>query len=372
MSSLLEQAIIDAKTLKETARKNAEAAILEKYSAEIKNSIETLLEQDEPVAAGAEASAAETTPEIDLDLGAAAGPSPETKKMVDSIPPAYLGENNMEEIELDLDSLVEKVDMMKKELNVQSVETPETYSKPVEQTPQRIAQDTIAEGESSMPEAGEEEEESLEESFELDEKIQEELTVDMEVVVPGGLQGNKIETDKQMAVAKALEAQLEDLKEHLSIKDAEIESLQEELATANLTLEESKSMVVETKAKLKKSMAINLQLKESFELFSNKINEVNVINARLLYTNKVLRNASLNERQRNQIAEAISNASTVEEAKTVYETLQRSMESLVEKRSAPQSLTEAVSKTASPFLPRTTNTVDPTQDRWKILAGIKK
>jgi hypothetical protein len=36
MSSLLEQAIIDAAALKEAAIKNAEAAILNKYSADIK------------------------------------------------------------------------------------------------------------------------------------------------------------------------------------------------------------------------------------------------------------------------------------------------------------------------------------------------
>ena len=46
MSSLLEQAIIDAKMLKETARKNAEAQILDKYSKEIKQSLEMLLEQE--------------------------------------------------------------------------------------------------------------------------------------------------------------------------------------------------------------------------------------------------------------------------------------------------------------------------------------
>ena len=39
MSSLLEQAIIDAKMIKEAAKKNAEAAILEHYTEEIKQKI---------------------------------------------------------------------------------------------------------------------------------------------------------------------------------------------------------------------------------------------------------------------------------------------------------------------------------------------
>ena len=47
MSSLLEQAIVDAKALKEAALKNAEATIIDKYSAEVKSTLNQLLEQDE-------------------------------------------------------------------------------------------------------------------------------------------------------------------------------------------------------------------------------------------------------------------------------------------------------------------------------------
>ena len=45
MSEMLEQAIIDADALKEAALKNAENAILEKYSGEIKTALDKLLEQ---------------------------------------------------------------------------------------------------------------------------------------------------------------------------------------------------------------------------------------------------------------------------------------------------------------------------------------
>ncbi len=47
MSTMLEQAIIDAAALKEAAVKNAESLIIEKYSTEIKETIDNLLEQDE-------------------------------------------------------------------------------------------------------------------------------------------------------------------------------------------------------------------------------------------------------------------------------------------------------------------------------------
>ena len=47
MSSLLEQAIIDAQALREAAVKNAESAILDKYSTDIREAVESLLEQEE-------------------------------------------------------------------------------------------------------------------------------------------------------------------------------------------------------------------------------------------------------------------------------------------------------------------------------------
>ncbi len=49
MSSLLEAAIVDAKALKEAALKNAETLLVEKYAQEVKNTMDTLLEQENPL-----------------------------------------------------------------------------------------------------------------------------------------------------------------------------------------------------------------------------------------------------------------------------------------------------------------------------------
>ena len=47
MSNMLEQAIVDAKALREAAVKSAESAIVEKYNSEVKDALHKLLEQDE-------------------------------------------------------------------------------------------------------------------------------------------------------------------------------------------------------------------------------------------------------------------------------------------------------------------------------------
>jgi DNA-directed RNA polymerase beta' subunit len=46
MSSMLDQAIVDAKELKEAAIKSAESTIIEKYSQEIKEAVDTMLNKE--------------------------------------------------------------------------------------------------------------------------------------------------------------------------------------------------------------------------------------------------------------------------------------------------------------------------------------
>jgi len=372
MSSMLDQAIIDAKLLQETAQKKAEASIIKKYEPEIKKAIQMLLEQDD--ALGGDSTAGDmpaTEPEqtaAPLDMGgmdAMSGgeASPETKKFVKDIPAAYLGEDNSQEIEINLDSIVEKIDAMEKELNIMAPDLSTPAHEVVPQAnPTRIAQDTLAESSEQVEETEELEEEVVEEDT-----LEEELTLDIGNVSAGGIHANEIELKRQHDIAKALAAQNAELQEQLRVRDEEFAALEEKLSTVFTSLKE-------TKSKLNKSAQINVQLKEGFELLTKKIGEVNLTNARLLYTNKTLGNVSLNERQKKQIAESISKSKSVEEAKTIYETLQKSAQVVVEKRTAPQSLTEAINRAPSAFLPRkdADQALNPERDRWQRIAGIKK
>ena len=75
MSSLLEEAIVDAKALKEAALKNAETAVLEKYARDVKSALNTLLEQEEdPMDMG------ELGGDLDIGLGAGAGAPPQAAR----------------------------------------------------------------------------------------------------------------------------------------------------------------------------------------------------------------------------------------------------------------------------------------------------
>ena len=217
-----------------------------------------------------------------------------------------------------------------------------------------------------------EKKDTMAEEFTLDEDaLEEELTLDMKNVSPGGINANEGELKKQHDVKKALEAQ-----DKLEEENAELSEALVEKANEAAELEEQLNAAIaklqETKEKLKKSVQLNVELKEGVQMLTRKVGDVNLLNARLLYTNKTLGNSSLNERQKKQIAESVSRAKSVDEAKTIYETLQRSVSDVAEKRTAPQSLTEALSKSPGPFLPRKQPSVDPVAARWQLIAGIKK
>lgn len=63
MSSMLEQAIADAAALREQAIKNAEQSVLDKYSKQIKEAVDQMLEMDD-----APARAQQTISEIEDEL----------------------------------------------------------------------------------------------------------------------------------------------------------------------------------------------------------------------------------------------------------------------------------------------------------------
>ena len=120
---------------------------------------------------------------------------------------------------------------------------------------------------------------------------------------------------------------------------------------------------------------ITLIVNPSASKIAKKLEEVNLSNAKLLYTNRVLSSASLNERQKRRIVEAISKAETTKEAKVIYETLQSTVGS-TEKRPVPKALSEAVSRNSSLLISSQRNrektTTDPLSERLQLLAGIKK
>ena len=332
MSALLEQAIVDASALKQAAIKNAEAAIVEKYSTDIKKAVESLLEQDD---LGFEEEA----------FGAEEEDSPESA-VVDKLP---LGAADADENEEWVVSFQELKDMADRLAGDQPGETDMTG----EPLPHQAAADTVLpldggqEASISMPLA-------LEEDQELDmddlDDLLEELIVDFEPQKGGW---SAMTPDDIM-----------DFKAQLKLANMasnKVETKNKELKQAAERLAEEKRTLV---GKNKKLMRAFQSLKEKFE-------QVNLSNARLIYTNRILTNNSLNERQKSKIVESLSSADSIEEAKVIFETLQSAVGS-VHQRKQPKSLREVIQRTSGTSLRRESREAEgPEVSRMQILAGIK-
>jgi hypothetical protein len=193
-----------------------------------------------------------------------------------------------------------------------------------------------------------EDDDAKNEELDLDEDaltaMVEKLVVDMAQRKTGHL-GVSEDTAKYELELELARQQSTDFKEENEALKKAVEELQEKLSKYDFTINEMKQ----------------------------KLHETNLTNARLLYANRILNSTSLNERQKNKLVEAISNAGSVKEAKVIYETLRNTVGSAPDRR-GPQSLREAVTRSSSIMSVREnrTKTADPAAERMQILAGIKK
>ena len=335
MSTLLEQAIVDATALREAALKNAEAAVIEKYSDQIKNAVETMLfEQEEP------ANALEEEPVVD-DMPLAANDEEKLCPCPD----------DDEEIEINFDELSRQMD-------IEGEQDPES-------------EDDMAADVLDMEEP--EEEEPLAEDVDIDEDLLnalvEKLTVDTKPVKSGwaGTPESVMELAEEELLAAA--------------QDTEYKEKRDAMRKAMESLQESYDGLKEENENLNAQLAdVNAKsdtLKQAVLVLKEKLDDLNVSNAKLLYTNRVLTNDSLNERQKNHIVESLSKSDSVEEAKTIYETLQNAVSGNRNDKKQLNSLSEAVNKTSSTIILSARERQEPQRnnsslDRWKILAGIDK
>jgi hypothetical protein len=79
----------------------------------------------------------------------------------------------------------------------------------------------------------------------------------------------------------------------------------------------------------------------TIKTLQTELNEINLLNAKLLYTNKIFRNKSLTESQKVKVLTAFDKATSKKEAQLVYETLLENLKTPVKKSSIQESLGSA-------------------------------
>ena len=355
MSSLLEQAIIDAKALRDAALKNAEQLVIEKYSDQVKEAVNTLLEQEEM--------------DMDMDLGGddtvaeeeGSGSEEADQELVDEVSPSESGE-----ITLDLTEL---------ERRIEDIEAEEGEAGLAGLEDEKIPSADVAAGMSDEIEASPDVDSLATEGIAKWEKeiedmvvrdVLESLKVDIKPQKSGWMGTSDSEIDQ------AVEEEL------ARLQDDKVKEEVEALRSALKKLEESNKIITRKNKKLsqeKEKIADSLRAhKSAVNELKEKFDVVNTSNAKLLYINRTLDCGSLNERQKKKIVEAIANAGNANEAKVIFETLQSTVQSDT-KKTGPKSLREAVDRRPS-LLVRSrkeerTNSADIFAERMQRLAGIK-
>ena len=361
---MLEQAIIDAAALRAAALKNAEQSIIEKYAPQIKEAVENLLEGEEPVTqtlteeespieAPLAANTMATDQQVELsvnveeptyefnleDLKRAVAEDPTSEG--DTPEPAS---DLMSDLGLGGDEAAPAADPVTLEESVEEPEKQEAVQESVEEPVEDDSEEAVLQELLDLLE-------EVESETEEEEVIEEELIVDTSEQKHGWIttdEGTRT-YDQELAAARLESTKMKEQNEELTEK---VKGLEESIKKFDANSQKLNSVVK--------------QLKE-------KLEESSLSNARLIYSNRILSDASLNERQKSKIVEAIAQANTPEEAKVLCETLKATVGST--KGRGPKSLSESVQRksTLSGIMPRRNN--DKPQDdilseRMKRLAGI--
>lgn len=108
---------------------------------------------------------------------------------------------------------------------------------------------------------------------------------------------------------------------------------------------------------------------KTIKILRKELNEVNLLNAKLLYVNKIFKAKNLTESQKAKIIFTFDKANSAKEAKLIYETLLNSVE-----KTNKKPITEARGFASKPagVAKRVEPIVNNEMERWQFLAGIKK
>jgi len=116
----------------------------------------------------------------------------------------------------------------------------------------------------------------------------------------------------------------------------------------------------------------NVEMEETINELRNELNEVNLLNAKLLYTNKIFKAKNLTESEKVKVLNTFDKAETVKEVKLVFETLTESFKATTKKAPIKESLGSASRSIAPAQTKQPIIEVNDAFARMQRLAGLRK
>jgi hypothetical protein len=333
----LKDAIAEAKTIRETALAQAKLALEEAFTPQLQSMLAAKLnemEVEEDVYEGKKAEEAEDSMEETLDLEALLAEADDEEESEEEAPAEKeAGEEKGEDEEQDITEMTpEEVEDYIRQIAAEEFEKLE-----------------MAQGEELPGEEGEDLE------IDTEEAPAEDMPADEE----------EINLDEMMN-------DMTDEEEKIDENDINIDELLAEFGLSEEEeVEEGYGKDDDLKSKMEEELA---QALSTIDELRSSLQEVNLLNAKLLYMNKVFKGHNLTESQKIQVVKTFDKAESAKEAKLVFESLTSTLtKKEIEKTPIKESLGFA-SKASGIIAGASSNKVidsDAQMSRWAKLAGLQ-
>jgi len=405
--AMLKEAIADAKAVKETAIANAKAALEEAFTPQLKSMLSLKLQEMEIEEEDKLKEYAELQPDRDED-GDGDVDSDDVKMMEVDLEELLAELNEEDEVEENLYEAEESEEEESEEEEGEPLDLEDMTDEDLKKMIEDVIADMIKAGEleagEGEEEEGEEEEVSDEEEVDLAEllreieemendKMYEEEQVDE---VFGFLQKLFAKSDfssvlkpflsqneKEIAAITAMEAGSD---ERIGKANELLNKFESFARTAKygdegvkrsdrsslMLLLKGKGLGGKTSGELTPDISgLKEELDEAYstiETLKNELNEINLLNAKLLYSNKIFKSKNLNESQKVKVLSSFDKANTVGEVKMVFETLNEGIK--VAKTTIKENLGRASKTTVAPTVKKPIVESNDAFLRMQKLAGL--
>jgi hypothetical protein len=372
-SKLLKEAIADAKAVRETAIANAKIALEEAFTPRLQSILSKKLQAE------MEGDEEETEDAVneDNDTSSEIGSGADNKMPTDKVNSAQTDLSGIAKQSGEPGSEVEDYDKVK-DLTEGEDEFGADEEIPAEEP-------AAMEGEDMAPEmdmdAEDEDELDLESIIrELEAQIAGEEGEEEVPAEAPAMEGDEAQVEEPVAAEPTEEPAVEGEEPAMADDEIDLDEILREMGYGED--EESAEDKAEDAAEMKAEVAnLQAELEEALAVIKSlkgTINEVNLLNAKLLYTNKLFRGYNLTNEQKVKVVENLDRTNSVREVKLVYATLSESMKFTGTERkvaAVKKSITEGIaSKAQASTAPKKEIIAESNElaNRFKQLAGIIK
>jgi len=389
---LLADAIADAKAVKEVAIANAKAALEEAFTPHLKDMLAQKINEIEEIDEVEEISEESRKERAKVDKyeyekGKLKGQNKfdkevstkidETEEMDEGYGKESMDEEKEMDEELNLDELLAELELEEaKEMDEAKDEMDEAKEE-MDEAKEEVSEESRAErADVDKYEYEKGKEAGEDDDVDLDDMSEEELKNMIEDVIEDMVNSGELEAGGD--AVEMVDAEDEEVDVTVDVTDTEEIELEENARTDAEQegykdgFEDAKDDIEAELKKMKVSEELN-EAKEVINHLRSELNEVNLLNSKLLYTNKIFKGKNLTENQKIKVLKAFDKAETVKEAKNIFEALNENLIAKSVKSNIRESLGMA-SKSAgvAPKRPLTENVIqeDAMVARFKKLAGI--